>query len=393
MPSDAALARAHEVLSTHPVVDGHNDLPYALRLLSRYDFDRTDPAGPLEGTMTDLPRLRAGRVGGQFWSVYVPTSFAGADAVTATLEQVDAVKRMVARSPGDLALCRTAAGAERAIADGRIASLLGMEGGHSIDGSLGVLRQLAELGVRYLTLTHNDNVPWADSATDEPAVGGLSDFGRGVVAELNRLGVLVDLSHVAPTTMHDALDATASPVVFSHSSCRALCDHPRNVPDDVLEKLRRQKDGLVMATFIPDFISEEVRLWMEPIRIALANDPVTNRMEAIAERERAHGPRPKATLSQLADHIEYIAGKVGPERVGIGSDFFGLPTTPVGLEDVSRFPHLLAELFRRGWSEKLVAGVAGRNFIRVFQAVEREGERLRGRAKPAVGRTTEIDVA
>jgi membrane dipeptidase len=373
VPSDAALARAHEVLSTHPVVDGHNDLPYALRLLSRYDFDRTDPAGPLEGTMTDLPRLRAGRVGGQFWSVYVPTSFAGADAVTATLEQVDAVKRMVARSPGDLALCRTAAGAERAIADGRIASLLGMEGGHSIDGSLGVLRQLAELGVRYLTLTHNDNVPWADSATDEPAVGGLSDFGRGVVAELNRLGVLVDLSHVAPTTMHDALDATASPVVFSHSSCRALCDHPRNVPDDVLRRLPAN-GGVVMVTFVPYFVAPASAAWNAQVdeQLLARGIPVGSweaRM-ALATEYAQHVPRPRVTVAQVADHVEHARDVAGIEHVGLGGDYDGVDVLPEGLEDVSCYPNLFAELVERGWSDEELAALACRNVLRVLRAAE-----------------------
>jgi membrane dipeptidase len=241
-----------------------------------------------------------------------------------------------------------------------------------------------------MTLCHNGTLDWVDSATDAPRHGGLTEFGRVVVSELNRLGMIVDCAHVSPDVMRQVLDVSTAPIVFSHSNARGLCDHPRNVPDDVLDKLAGKDDGLVMATFIPDFISEEVRQWMEPVRIALANDPVTNRLEMIAAHERTHGPRPQATLAQLADHIEYIAGRVGKERVGIGSDFFGVPTTPVGLEDVSRFPHLLAEMFRRGWSDSAVAGIAGRNFVRVFRAVEREGERLRARGKPAVGRTEDF---
>ena len=390
---DGALKRALDLLEKVPMVDGHNDLPWVIRRdanaqgdVLKYGLTRRHNDGD-----TDIPRLRQGRVAGQIWAAYVPTEID--HPARSVLEQIDVILQMQAAHPDVFVPATRAADIAKAKRAGRIASIMAVEGGVGLENSLGPLRVWHAAGARLMTLCHNGTLDWIDSATDTPRHGGLTDFGRAVVRELNRLGMIVDCAHVSPDVMRQVLDVSTAPIVWSHSNARALCDHPRNVPDDVLEKMRRKPDGLVMATFIPDFISEEVRLWMEPVRIALANDPVTGRLEAIAAHERTHGPRPQATLAQLADHIEFIAGKVGPERVGIGSDFFGVPTTPVGLEDVSRFPHLLAELFRRGWSDKLVAGIAGRNFIRVFQAVEREGERLRARGKPAVGRTTDIDAA
>ena len=390
---DGALKRALDLLEKVPMIDGHNDLPWVIRRDStaqgnvlKYGLNRRHNDGD-----TDIPRLRQGRVAGQIWAAYIPTEID--HPARSVLEQIDIILQMQAAHPDVFVPATRAADIAKAKRAGRIASIMAVEGGVGLENSLGPLRVWHAAGARLMTLCHNGTLDWIDSATDEARHGGLTEFGRTVVRELNRLGMIVDCAHVSPDVMRQVLDISTAPIVWSHSNARALCDHPRNVPDDVLEKMRRKPDGLVMATFIPDFISEQVRLWMEPVRIALANDPVTNRLQAIAAHERTHGPRPQATLAQLADHIEYIAGKVGPERIGIGSDFFGVPTTPVGLEDVSRFPHLLAELFRRGWSDKLVAGIAGRNFIRVFQAVEREGERLRTRAKPAVGRTTDIDAA
>ncbi len=373
MPSVAALARAHAVLARHPVVDGHNDLPYALRELSGYDLDATDPCGPLTGTQTDLPRLRAGRVGGQFWSAYVPTLFAGASAVTGTLEQIDAVRRIVARAPADLVLCRTAGEAEAAIGGGRIASLIGVEGGHCIDGSLAVLRQLYELGARYLTLTHNDNTPWADSATDEPSCGGLTDFGVEVVRELNRLGMLVDLSHVAVTTMHAALDATSAPVVFSHSSCRALVDHPRDVPDDVLRRLPAN-GGVLMVTFVPGFVSQECADWDAAVSVEMVargerpSDWAARMAASLAYAERV--PRPQATLAQVADHVEHARAVAGAGHVGLGGDYDGVDRQPLGLADVTGYPLLLAELVERGWTDDELAALACRNVLRVLRAAE-----------------------
>jgi membrane dipeptidase len=387
---DGALRRALDLLEKVPLVDGHNDLPWVIRRdpiargdVLKYGLNRRRNDGD-----TDIPRLRQGRVGGQIWAAYVPTEIE--HPARSVLEQIDVILRMHAAHPEVFLPATRAADIGRAKRLGRIASIIAVEGGVGLENSLSPLRVWHAAGARLMTLCHNGTLDWIDSATDTARHGGLTEFGRAVVRELNRLGMIVDCAHVSPAVMRQVLDISTAPIVFSHSNARGLCDHPRNVPDDVLEKLRGKPDGLVMATFIPDFISEEVRLWMEPIRIALANDPVTNRMEMIAARERMHGPRPQATLAQLADHIEYIAGRVGPRRVGIGSDFFGVPTTPVGLEDVSRYPHLLAELFRRGWSDSAVAGIAGRNFIRVFGAVEREGERLRARAKPAVGRTEDF---
>ena len=268
MPSDTA-ARVRDLLAEHPVVDGHNDLPWQARERAGYDWGRLDISRPGCPTHTDLPRLRAGGVGAQFWSVFVPATLQGDAAVTATLEQVDAVHAMAARYAGELALATTRGDVERAWSHGRIACLIGAEGGHSIDSSLGALRMLHALGVRYLTLTHNDNVPWADSATDEPVLGGLSPFGQEVVREMNRLGMLVDLSHVSADTMHDALDVAQAPVLFSHSSARAVCDHPRNVPDDVLARLAGN-GGLCMVTFVPKFVSPAVREWDLETRDAAA---------------------------------------------------------------------------------------------------------------------------
>jgi membrane dipeptidase len=388
---DGALKRALDLLEKVPMIDGHNDLPWVIRRdpMARGDVLKYGLARRHNDGDTDIPRLRQGRVAGQIWAAYVPTEID--HPARSVLEQIDVILQMLAAHPDVFAPATRAADFAKAKRAGRIASVIAVEGGVGLENSLGPLRVWHAAGARLMTLCHNGTLDWIDSATDAARHGGLTAFGRTVVRELNRLGMIVDCAHVSPDVMRQVLDLSSAPIVFSHSNARGLCDHPRNVPDDVLEKLSRKPDGLVMATFIPDFISEEVRQWMEPVRIALANDPVTNRLEMITAHERTHGPRPQATLAQLADHIEYIAKKVGPERVGVGSDFFGVPTTPVGLEDVSRFPHLLAELFRRGWSDKLVAGIAGRNFIRVFQAVEREGERLRARAKPAVGRTANFE--
>ncbi len=363
-----SVGRARELLAAHPLVDGHNDLPYALKELG-CELDDYDVSVRQAKTHTDLVRLAQGGVGGQFWSVYVPANLAGSQAVTTTLEQIDFVHRLVARYPSLLAFARTADDIERAHAAGRIASLIGAEGGHCIDSSLGVLRMFHTLGVRYLTLTHNENVPWADSATDTPALGGLNDFGRDVVREMNALGMLVDLSHVSADTMRDALAASNAPVIFSHSSARALCDHPRNVPDDVLEALR-SNGGVCMVTFVPQFICEECRAWDAEVLAGMRARGEDFRdwsahMAATAVRAVAM-PMPVATLGQVADHIEHVRTVAGVEHVGIGGDYDGCSALPEGLADVSCYPALIAELIDRGWSDAELAALTRRNVVRAL---------------------------
>jgi membrane dipeptidase len=364
------LERARALLAAHPVVDGHNDLAWELRVRAGYDLDRVDVARPQPQLHTDIPRLRAGGVGAQFWSVYVPARLQGDHAVSATLEQVDFVHRLVARYPDALALATTAGEVERAVDAGRIACLLGAEGGHCIDGSLGTLRMLYALGVRYLTLTHNHNVPWADSATDQPRAGGLTTFGEAVVAEMNRLGMLVDLSHVAAATMRAALRASQAPVIFSHSSARALCDVPRNVPDDVLEALAGN-GGVCMVTFVPMFVSPRCAAWWGEARQRLAGsgvelDDQVASQPLLADYEREH-PRPVATVADVADHVEHVREVAGPDHVGLGGDYDGVDVQPVGLEDVSGYPRLLAELLGRGWSDREVAKLTWGNALRVLR--------------------------
>jgi membrane dipeptidase len=371
MTSD--LDRARDVLTRSPILDGHNDLPWALRDLGQSDLGGVDLAAGLAGTQTDLPRLRAGRVGAQFWSVFVPSSLQGDGAVSATLEQIDLTRRMIDRYPDALELALTAGDVERIMAAGRIASLMGAEGGHSIASSLGVLRALYALGVRYMTLTHNDNVPWADSATDEPVAGGLTGFGREVVAEMQRLGMLVDLSHTAPATMRDALEAARGPVIFSHSSARALCDHPRNVPDDVLARLG-VNGGVCMVTFVPAFVSEECRQWGEGVTEemkvrGLDTKDYQARMRVADEWAATH-PHPVATVAQVADHVDHVREVAGAGHVGIGGDFDGTGQLPEGLTDVSGYPALFAELLDRGWSEADCAALASGNIIRVLHDAE-----------------------
>jgi membrane dipeptidase len=364
-----SAAQARDLLSRFPLIDGHNDLPWTLR-------DRTAPAdlaGKVEGTHTDLPRLAAGGVGAQFWSVYVPASFAGDRAVAAVLEQIDLTRRMIAAYPEALELALTAADVERIFASGRVASLLGAEGGHCIASSLGVLRMLYTLGVRYMTLTHNANVGWADSATDQKEAGGLTDFGRDVVREMQRIGMLVDLSHVAPDTMHDALDVAAAPVIFSHSSARAVCDNPRNVPDDVLARLPGN-GGVCMVTFVPAFVSQDSADWLAGLKAEAARHGMDPRdlhqVHEIRPQWEAEHPRPAATLAQVADHIEHIRQVAGVDHIGLGGDFDGTPDVTVGLEDVSTYPALFAELLARGWTEPDCAALAGGNLLRALHAAE-----------------------
>ena len=362
-----ALTRA--MLSRFPLIDGHNDLPWELR--DRFGGDTA--AADLAGTHTDIRRLVAGGVGGQFWSVFVPARIAGDAAVTAVLEQIDLVHRMVRRYPSRFQLALTADHVDEAFAAGKIASLLGAEGGHCIAGSLGVLRSLYALGVRYLTLTHNSNVGWADSATDDPGVGGLSDFGREVVAEMQRLGMLVDLSHVAPSTMHAALDVARAPVIFSHSSARALCDNPRNVPDDVLTRLAAN-GGVCMVTFVAHFVSQECTDWLDGLRAEAVRRGLDPRdlsaLFSIKDEWEAGHPLPPATLAQVADHIEHVRSVAGIEHVGIGGDFDGTTDLPAGLHDVSRYPALFTELRHRGWSEPDLKALAGANILRALRAAE-----------------------
>jgi membrane dipeptidase len=381
----------------HPVIDGHNDLAWELRCRVGYDIGRLDIAvdQSAAGLHTDLPRLRAGGVGAQFWSVYVPCALTGDAAVAATLEQIDAVHRIVGRYPDDLALAGTAEQVETSRAAGRIASLLGAEGGHSIACSLGTMRMLYALGVRYLTLTHARNTPWADSATDAPAVGGLSAFGREVVRECNRLGMLVDLSHVAPSTMHAALDVSAAPAFFSHSSARALCDHPRNVPDDVLARVPGS-GGVVMVTFVPGFLTEECRDWYdrlvdegERMRQSFA-EYSPDWYAARAAWVRAN-PRPPCDAGDVADHVEHVREVAGVEHVGLGGDFDGTVSLPDGLQGVDGYPTLLAELARRGWSDADLAKLAWHNALRVLRATEAvaaQAQRTRG---PSLATFTALD--
>lgn len=373
MPAASSLDRARALLADHPLVDGHNDLLWELREQVGYDFDRLDIARPVATTNTDLPRLRAGGVGAQFWSVFVPSTLPGPEAVVATLQQVDGVRTMISRYAAQLAPARTSGDVVAANRGGRIASLMGAEGGHSIGQSLAVLRMLHALGVRYLTLTHNDNVPWADSATDVPAAGGLTDFGRSVVREMNRIGMMVDLSHVAATTMRAALETTRAPVVFSHSSARAVCDSPRNVPDDVLAELTGN-GGVCMVTFVPEFVSPATAAWRVEAARAAAEVGVDAK-DWVAFQQFVAGyvgehPKPDATIEQVVAHLDHVREVAGIDHVGIGGDYDGTDTFPLGLEDVSGYPRLVAALLDRGWSNSDVAKLARDNILRVMRDVE-----------------------
>ena len=367
------LAAARDLLRRVPLVDGHNDLPWAIRAGFGSDPVLAGLTGPVQETQTDLPRLSEGGVGAQFWSVYVPGTLTGDAAVTAVLEQIDIVHRMIQAYPEHLELALTAADVQRAFAAGKIASLLGAEGGHSIASSLGVLRALYALGVRYMTLTHNSNVGWADSATDTPEAGGLTDFGRAVVREMQRIGMLVDLSHVAPSTMRDALDIAGAPVIFSHSSARALCDHPRNVPDDVLARLA-VNGGVCMVTFVPAFVAPECAAWQAGLLAELDRRGLDRRdmsaWDAVGPEWEAAHPVPEATLAQVADHIDHVRAVAGIDHIGIGGDYDGSAAMPTGLSDVSGYPALFAELLTRGWTERDCAALAGGNLLRVLRDAE-----------------------
>ncbi|MGW6355007.1 dipeptidase [Streptomyces sp. NPDC055092] len=391
-----SLERARAILADFPVVDGHNDLPWALREQVAYDIDARDIAVDQSAHLhTDLARLRAGGVGAQFWSVYVRSDMAGDVAVSATLEQIDCVQQLIERYPADLRRALTAADMEAARTEGRIASLMGAEGGHSIDNSLATLRALHTLGVRYMTLTHNDNIAWADSATDEPGVGGLSPFGHEVVREMNRAGMLVDLSHVAATTMRAALDTSVAPVIFSHSSSRAVCDHPRNIPDDVLERLPAN-GGVAMATFVPKFVLQAAVDWTAAADDNLRAhgfhhlDTSAQAMKLHRAFEEAH-PRPVATVSTVADHLDHMREVAGVDHIGIGGDYDGTAFLPDGLGDVSGYPNLIAELVDRGWSDTDLAKLTWQNAVRVLGAAEDVARDEQARRGPSNATLDQLD--
>lgn len=384
VPADQAAATANAALDAAPVFDGHNDAPGQLRSrhknqINAFDFtdtmDEHDHVGGDDGAMhTDLVRLKKGKVGAQFWSVYVPHNANEAAAIQQTIEQIDVTKRLIAKNPYTMRYALTADEVETAMREGKIASLLGMEGGYSIGSSLAVLRQFHAMGARYMTLTHNSNIPWADAATDAPLHGGLTEFGMDVVREMNRLGMLVDLSHVSEDTMMDALDVAKAPVIFSHSGARGVTPHPRNVPDAVLARLP-ENGGVVMVVALPRFISEDIRQWDarragELARLKavhLGNPDAANKAFAAW---LAANPEPKSTISDVADHIMHIRKVAGIEHIGIGGDYDGMPIGPVGMEDVSGYPALFTELARRGLSQAELEMIASRNILRVMRAAE-----------------------
>ncbi|QKG70496.1 dipeptidase [Erythrobacter mangrovi] len=378
-PTPEEIAAA--ALEAAPVWDGHNDVPYALRerfgnVINDFDFvDTLDTETPETKAMhTDLTRLHKGHLGAQFWSVYVSASLPEPEAVQQTIEQIDVTKRLVARYPDAMQLALTADDVARALKAHKIASLMGMEGGQSIGSSLAVLRQMYALGARYMTLTHSKTLSWADSATDTPKHGGLTDFGRDVVREMNRLGMLVDLSHVSEATMHDALDAAQAPVIFSHSGARAINGHARNVPDSVLARLP-ENGGVVMVVALPGFLSEEQRAWFaarsgEEARLKTLWQGQPDEVAAQLAKWDATNPTPLATTSQMADHIDHVRDIAGIDHIGIGGDYDGMPGGPVGMEDVSGYPVLFAELARRGYSQEDLEKIASRNVMRVLRAAE-----------------------
>lgn len=385
-PEEVAAA----ALEAAPVFDGHNDVPIQLRgrfgnVIGEFDFTDTTHTGPehSEGrTMhTDLNRLRKGKVGAQFWSVYVSADLSEPQAVQATLEQIDVTRRLVARYPDDLQFALTAKDVEDSVKRGRIASLMGIEGGHSIGASLGVLRQMYDLGVRYMTLTHSKTLSWVDSATDTPKHGGLTDFGRDVVREMNRIGMLVDLSHVSEETMHDVLDVAKAPVIFSHSGARAVNGHARNVPDSVLKRLP-QNGGIVMVVGLPGFLSEPARQWFgnrqaEKARLEALWAGQPKEVETRLKTWDDANPLPLATISDMADHIDHVRDVAGIDHIGIGGDYDGMPTGPVGMEDVAGYPALFAELARRGYSQADLEKISMRNALRVMKAAEAYAESQR----------------
>ena len=383
---DAALERVRRVLAVHPVIDGHNDLPWAIRQNASRprDVEAYDLRARTKGD-TDLERLREGGVGGQFWSVYVPGELPGGFART-ELEQIDIARRMIARYPDRLAFATTADEVERAMKGGRVASLLAIEGGQAIENSLGALRAYYDLGARSMTLTHGKTLDWADSATDSPRHGGLTRFGEEVVREMNRLGMLVDLSHVSDDTMEDALRVSEAPVIFSHSSARALCDHPRNVPDAVLASVKAN-GGIVMVTFVNAFVSGQwakasIPLWKE-------YEERTRGVRDAAERQRigkeiaARMPKTPVTLAEVADHVDHVRKVAGADHVGLGGDYDGNDSWPEGLSDVSGYPRLLAELARRGWSDEDLGKLASGNILRVMRRAEEVARRLQRERSPS----------
>ena len=392
--------RIEQILLRTPLIDGHNDLPWEIRERFKSDLAAVDLKSGTAGLpfpeggsalMTDIPRMRAGHVGGQFWSVWIPSDMKGFEAVQTTLEQMDLVKRMTARYPGDLEMAYSAADVRRIHQAHKIASMIGIEGGHQINNSLPVLRQMFDAGARYMTLTHTINTSWADSATDAPAHHGLTPFGTEVVREMNRLGMLVDISHVSPDTMRAALAASEAPVMFSHSSARALVDHPRNVPDDIL-KLVAANGGVVMVNFAPGYVSDARNRWdadqaaertrfNSPPYVGLYIGQPARAKAALTAWEEQH-PRPAATLIQVADHVDHIRQVAGIDHVGLGSDFDGIEDAPAGLEGVDRYPALLEELMRRGWTDADIAKVAGENMLRVMTAVEKAAQRLKSMRPP-----------
>jgi membrane dipeptidase len=393
--SDPVLEHARKLLRSTPLVDGHNDLPWAIREYrdAPRDVARYDLRGSVPG-QTDLARLKTGLLGAQFWSVYIPGEIKDSGYARVQLEQIDIARRLIAAYPDRLAPALVADDIKREFKRGRIASFMGMEGGHAIENSLGALRAYYALGARYMTLTHNVTLDWADAALDSARHGGLTEFGREVVREMNRLGMLVDLSHVSPATMSDALDIAESPVIFSHSSARALVDHKRNVPDSILARLPKN-GGVVMVTFVPAFVSQEVADW--ETRYDSVSKELGTTVSDTAERTRrltewsTVNARPRATLAQVADHIDHVRKVAGVDHVGIGSDFDGVENVPVGLEDVSTFPALFAELIRRGWSDGDLRKLAGENVQRVLRTAETTAARLQRERPPSTRTIQELD--
>ncbi|MGH7494314.1 MAG: dipeptidase [bacterium] len=385
--NDAALHHARQLLKSTPLIDGHNDLPWVIREygpsprdVEAYDLRKRTPHD------TDLQRLQEGQVGAQFWSVYIPGEIKAEGYARVQLEQIDIARRVIARYPESLRLALTAGDVEAAFKQGKIGSLLGMEGGHAIENSIGALRAYYLLGVRYMTLTHNVTLDWADAALDRPKHYGLTAFGREVVREMNRLGMLIDLSHVSPQVMSAALNTSEAPVIFSHSSARALTDHRRNVPDSILVRLP-QNGGVVMVTFIPDFVSQAVADWEAALGKRLQGVPAKEHSRARAEYAAQH-PRPKATIRHVADHFDHVRKVAGSNHIAVGSDFWGGGDMPEGLEDVSKFPYLFAELIRRGWSDTDLKKLAGENMLRVLREAEATALRLQ-KARPASTATIE----